>query len=519
MALSVGLPFRGLQPFQSIDRDFFFGRTEEVYELYRLLDLSRFICIAGNSGTGKTSLVQAGLIPVLQSESNDLGGRAWRVIVLHHPGRRPLNELAQALYSLQPPDSAGLDRLLIALRSSSLGLTQALDTMPGLNDVRLVIVVEQFEEVFRVAFGDDVRPADEVVQFVQILLEACRSRSRSINVLATMRSDFIGECARFYRLDKAVADGLFLIPALTRQQREDAIRRPIETAHATIDPSLVERLLNDRGDIDDLPVFQHCMLRLWHRANERNSSSPHIEAVDYASIGGLRGALSCHAEEIMESLPPPLAIAAEYVFRAMTDVDALGRAVRRPLTLRRLKAETGLSHEDTVRVVDHFRAEECGFILPLLSLVPVLSDDDVLDITHEAIIRNWDRLSGRATMSADRYGWVAEEDADGRLYRALLALAREGRTIPPDQLRERYAWWCSRPRTAAWADRYGGEIESVNRLFSECLPRLEADRRHPSREDALARNIRLAVTLCALLAGIGLAGAALSVQVLINSHR
>jgi energy-coupling factor transporter ATP-binding protein EcfA2 len=280
--LSAQRPFPGLRPFGFDDREFFFGREDQVYSLYRLLDLCRFIAVIGSSGSGKSSLVRAGLLPLIQDETEEAGGRNWRSVTFH-PGDAPLAELADALTELA---SAGAgdegdreirhDRISHALKRSSFGLSEALDEIPGLEGTSLLIVVDQFEELFRFAgpsaasgseHVNDALWRDEAAQFVQLILEISRDRARSVHVMITMRSDFIGDCARFHGLPEAVSAAQFLVPSLTRDQREDVIRKPVEKAGATVEPALVERLLNDVSDeLDQLPVLQHCLLRIWDRA-------------------------------------------------------------------------------------------------------------------------------------------------------------------------------------------------------------------------------------------------------------
>src|SRR5262249_5539338 len=153
------------------------------------------------------------------------------------------------------------------------GVSASLAEIGNLDTASVLLIVDQFEELFRFAAshpGDKrdqharADSRDEADHFVQLLLEASRDPTRKINVLLTMRSDCIGDCARFYGLPEAVSSAQFLVPSLPREQREEAIRGPLENAEATIEPELVERLLNDSSDeLDQLPVLQHCLLRLW----------------------------------------------------------------------------------------------------------------------------------------------------------------------------------------------------------------------------------------------------------------
>jgi WD40 repeat protein/TPR repeat protein len=514
-------PFLGLRPFGYEDHELFFGRESQTFALYRFLDRSRFVSVVGSSGSGKSSLVRAGLLPLLDAESADSGGRLWRSIELR-PGYSPLDRLADALAAF--PSAGGeagqaaeeeagrallearRARVSFALRRTSFGITEALDELDVPPDLSLLILVDQFEELFRYdaagvtqrgeKFTRDQRQ-EAAAKFVQLLLEASRSSSRSIHVLITMRSDFIGDCAQFYGLPEAVSASQFLVPSLTRDQREEVIRKPLETVGAEIEPALVERLLNDGGtDLDDLPVLQHCLLRLWEQA-ERTSdagggqagedasaiSRMQLTEKQYRAIGGLSGALSHHAEEVLAQLPGR-ELVIEQAFRALSEVDREGRATRRALPFEQLVGESGIAEDELRRVIDRFREDDCSFLVPSYSTQAKLLPGTRIDVGHEALLRRWERISsaGGEAYRVDEQsaGWLWAEQDDGRYYAALVALVSRDRgpvtaTLPLDQVKERWSWWTSRPRTRAWADRYGGKFEQVQQLFENSRAALLAD--------------------------------------------
>ena len=222
-------------------------------------------------------------------------------------------------------------------------------------DRSVLLVIDQFEELFRYATAslgtsgsnaDDARAREEATQFVQLLLEASRAQSNNVRIVLTMRSDFIGDCARFHGLPEAVCAAQFLVPSLTRDQLDEVIRNPIVKAGASIDPELVERLLNDCGtEMDQLPVLQHCLSRLWEEAGkttaadavgarDRHRPGParRLSLDHYRNIGGFADALSRHADEILKDVPGPiLQLAVEQIFRALSELDKEGRAIRRAL--------------------------------------------------------------------------------------------------------------------------------------------------------------------------------------------
>jgi hypothetical protein len=313
---------------------------------------------------------------------------------------------------------------------------------------------------------------------------------------------------RRWTVSTASLKAQFLVPSLTRDQREEVIRKPIEKAGATIEPTLVERLLNDSGDeLDQLPVVQHCLMRLWHRAGvdaksagaaepapssaeAQPASTLHLTMEHYNAIGTITNALSQHAEEILTGLPG-LELAVEQVYRALAEVDRAGRAIRRAVWFAQLLAETGIPEGQLCKVVDRMRADDCSFLVPSPSSVPELAPGTPIDVGHEALLLRWERLSGDPAIPAQgasatqQTGWLRAEDADGRLYRGLLAFVDSegsgGTTLPLEQVERRWKWWTSRPRTEAWAERYGGGLASVTRLFDNSLAALEATRQAAER--------------------------------------
>jgi tetratricopeptide (TPR) repeat protein len=488
-------PFPGLRPFAYQDHEYFFGREEQTFALYRLIDRFRFIAVVGSSGSGKSSLVRAGLLPLLDKETREAGGRSWLWREMR-PGDAPLQRLTFLLASLSDDDdpvvaSGRRDRIAAQLQRSSFGISEALAEMNAIADKSLVLVIDQFEELFRYATvasgkagpsGDEVRARDEATQFVQLLLEASRAPSNKIHIILTMRSDFIGDCARFHGLPEAVCAAQFLVPSLTRDQLDEVIRRPVKQAGAGIDADLVERLLNDCStEMDQLPVLQHCLSRLWDEAGKASvavatssDATPGARPIvpvrqlslkHYRDIGEFADALSRHADEILRDLPgPTLQLAVEQTFSALSELDKEGRAIRRALKFSRLVAETGVDEAAVREVLNRFRADDCSFLTPPPFEVSEIGGATRIDVGHEALLRRWEKVSGRGAEP----GWLRAEQQAGERYRGLLALAEGDDAVLPSHLvDERWAWWTARPRTEAWAERYGGGFERVKRLLQD----------------------------------------------------
>ena len=192
-AVSAEHPFPGLRPFAYRDHEYFFGREDQTYALYRLIDRSRFIAVVGSSGSGKSSLVRAGLLPLLDIETGETGGHNWLWREMR-PGDAPLQRLTNLLASLSKDDdpivaSGRSERIAAQLQRSSFGISEALAETNGLAGKSIVLVIDQFEELFRYATtvsgkvgltGEEVRARDEATQFVQLCWkQAARHRSGS----------------------------------------------------------------------------------------------------------------------------------------------------------------------------------------------------------------------------------------------------------------------------------------------------------------------------------------------------
>lgn len=257
----------------------------------------------------------------------------------------------------------------------------------------LLILVDQFEELFR--FADLARQrgaGDEAPAFVKLLLEAARQTEVPVYVVITMRSDFLGDCARFRDLPEAISDSQYLIPRLTRDELRAVITGPIGVRVGRIAPSLVQRLLNDVGDdMDQLPVLQHALMRAWGHWERGDPDGRPIDLSDLEAIGGMAEALSRHADEAFGSLASERERKiAERLFKCLTERGSDNRELRRPTPLSRIAAIANADPAELIPVIDVFRAPGRSFLMPPHGVA--LEGDSVIDISHESLIRQWGRL-------------------------------------------------------------------------------------------------------------------------------
>jgi len=487
-------PFPGLRPFESEESHLFFGREGQSDELLARLRRKRFLAVIGTSGSGKSSLVRAGLLPALygglMAESTVA---AWSVACFR-PGSDPIGNLAHALAEV--PGLASLSGDLgieTTLRRSGLGLLEAarLARMPA--GQSLLVVVDQFEELFRFKASVEAGRSEDAAAFVKLLLEATAQTEVPVYVVLTMRSDFLGDCAQFRDLPERLNDAQYLIPRMTRDQRREAITGPVLVGGGRIAPRLVNRLLNDLGDNpDQLPILQHALMRTWDLW-ARTAAGGELDVEHYEAVGGMDTALSRHADEAFEELDSRQREITESLLKNLTERGADNREIRRPARLAELAAVTEATDAEVIAVVDVFRREGRSFLMPRAD-VP-LAGDSIIDISHESLIRGWQRLRA----------WVEEEAQSAQMYRRVAenaalhaqgqaALWRDPNLTHALQWRER-----SRPNEA-WAGRYHGD-------FAAAMAFLDASREEQNsgarREKRGKLNRRLLLLAAVLIVAVG----------------
>jgi tetratricopeptide (TPR) repeat protein len=477
-----------LRPFEPEEDHLFFGREKEIDELLRRLRTCRLLSVVGTSGSGKSSLVHSGLIPSLQSGYMVKAGSSWRIAMLR-PGEDPIGHLAAALDS---PDVlrtnrelATTNRVLLeaTLRRGTRGLVETVRQAGIPSDENLLIVVDQFEELFRFRQSRQVENfGDEAVAFVKLLLEAAQQDDFSIYVVLTMRSDFIGDCMEYPGLPEAVNSGQYLVPRMTRDELRSAITGPVAVGGGKITPRLVLRLLNDfGGDHDQLPVLQHSLMRTWEHGQAHGVGEQPLDIPDYEAIGTIREALSLHADEaFQETGTESNKKLAERIFKALTDTFSDPRGVRRPTSVRELAAICQVAESEAIGIIEIFRRPGRSFLVPP-SKVP-LDSRSIIDVAHESLMRCWSRL----------IGWAEEERASASSYVRLSQAAiwyQEGTAglWRDPELELGLVWQRQNQPTAAWAERYDSHFA----LAIEFLERSEKERARAESERERERKTKL----------------------------
>ncbi|WP_222443345.1 WD40 repeat domain-containing protein [Streptomyces misionensis] len=396
-------PYAGLAAFRTQDAEWFFGRERLVAQVLRRLREQRFVVVIGASGSGKSSLLRAGLVPALRQRT-----------VVFTPGPRPVEECAIHIaaiaggtpgrwYEELRADPANLHR----------ALRQALAAEPPENDI--VLVVDQFEETFTQGTAEDAA-------FISALVTAARAPNSRCRVVLAVRADFYAHCVRHPDLARALHDAQVPVGPMSLDELRSAIVQPAVRSGLTVEGALLATLTAQaHGRPGVLPLLSHALLETWRR---RRGNALTLDG--FRATGGLEGALARTAETFYEGLTTAQRDVARQVFTRLT---ALGEGTE---DTRRRMTRAELDDTPDVRVVLE-RAAAARLLL---------LDQDRIELTHEALIRCWPRLhqwltrdrealriQRRLTEAADL--WESLDRDAGALYRgAALSMARNAPLCP-----------------------------------------------------------------------------------------
>ena len=399
-------PYRGLQTFNEEHVEFFFGRNGDIQRLVEKLKATRFFAVLGPSGSGKSSVVRAGLIPRIRAGALP-DSDTWTIRVLT-PGSHPLTALAAHLLRLFPQDTMQktLDQMTADPRTLHLACSLALAERPP---SELVIwVIDQFEEVFTLC-----RDEQERKQFLDNLLYAASIPDGRSMVVLTMRADFYSRCAAYPALSALIASQQFLVSPMDLDGLRQAIEEPAWRVGLEFEEGLVATVLDDvANEPGALPLLEHALLELWERRRGRMMT---LEA--YRKTGGVHGALAKRADTVYDAFSPQQQ---EIVRRIMLRLTAPGEGTedtRRRATITELVSSPGEAEaiESVVRGMADARLLTAG--------ADEQSGERLVDVSHEALIRSWPRLRK----------WIDEDRASLRLLRRVTEAAQEWQRLNRDE--------------------------------------------------------------------------------------
>ena len=485
-------PYKGLLAFQETDGDRFFGRDVQIKQLWQQFrDLPtvesgvRLLPIYGPSGSGKSSLARAGLIPAL--EKRPLPGRAQARVAVVVPGVRPVEALATVLARIVTNDPSPVaktqefrDALLrVSQRSATEGreqdkydgLRRIADALPNIATSPLIVPVDQLEEIYTLC-----KDAEERKAFVQNLLCAASDSANHVSVIVTMRSDFLGETQKYPALNRLFSVQGFLAPVMNKAEVREAISKPAELAGYPLDERTIDRLVYGTEDREGaLPLLQFALSQIWEGVEKGISTADTLE-----ELGGVGGALAEKAERVYAGLQPAQQLIARRIFTGLVQ---LGEGTRD--TRRRVEVERLVSRKDDPAVVRQVLGKFTNPANRLITCAATEDGTETAEVTHEALFDHWVRLQD----------WLGESRSELRFQRRLEIAAAEW-----DEM--------GRPEGKLWrspdldilrqyAERSGDEMTPLEMAFfttsEQTIEKAEKERKRQRR--LLVRVLSVGLTL------------------------
>lgn len=445
---SVLCPYRSLRAFREEDSPLFFGRDAFTEQLFEKVHTHKLVAVIGPSGSGKSSVVQAGLLPQLRRERppNPL----WEFVAFT-PGKRPFDNMAATMLPLwdrEPNKTQGLlnmGELVAQLREGKTPLRAMVElALRGAgNAERLLVVVDQFEELFTLLTADKERR-----QFVRTLLELCELPQ--VSVVLTLRADFYGQVIGFNReLSDRVQRGIINLGPMTPQELQQVIEEPAKVSRLRFEPGLVKRILDYvQEQPGSLPLLEFCLTALWERRKEGVLGN-----AQYDEIGGVAGAINTLADETFRKLTPADQAETMRLFSRLVRVSAAneeGADTRQRVRLASLSATArSVSQrfiEARLLVVDRTLASARPESLPSPHerAAPAKDDawEETIEVSHEAIIRSWELL--RKRLDEDRQFLLWRQRLNLFMGEWLRAQRGPQLLLRDPQIQEAVRWWRER---------------------------------------------------------------------------
>lgn len=473
-------PFLGLQYFDEQDAGRFFGREQLTARIVGRLQRTNFLAIVGASGSGKSSIARAGVVPALRSGERLADGALppknspqWAVHVFT-PTAHPIEALAAVLTS-QTESLSAMSALQSDLNQNSETLSLAARRLLAQQSrPRLFLIIDQFEELYTLCRAEDERNA-----FIDNLLAAVDpDKQQPLTVLITLRADFYAHIARHDRLREEISQHQEFIGAMSKEELVSAIDRPLAQGNWKIQEGLIEVILDDIGyEPGALPLLSHALLETWRRRRGRT-----LTLSAYTESGGISGAIAKTAETVFrQTLSPKQQPIARMIFLRMAELGEDIQATRRRASFDELitRSTDELVIETVINVLVDARLVTTGLIKP--------EDTKVVELAHESLIREWPTL--RQWLEEDRESLILQRQLTDAT-NDWLKLGRDpGMLFRGARLQQ----------VVAWSDEHADMLSISEQEFLEESQRIARQEAEQARRLARATRIQRALVVASLV--------------------
>ena len=407
-------PYMGLVTYQESDTDLFFGREKLVEGLISRLAVERFLCLSGPSGSGKSSLARAGVIPALRKGQHIQGSDKWLIETLT-PGDQPIESLALTMSAMALQAGKSFKTSGDHIREHGKNDASALSTLIELltrdgGDRKAVILVDQFEEVFA-----ENRDKIEQDAFIAQLIYAAQAEEGKLTVILTLRSDFLSQSTGFPGLSQLINRGFQLIGAMDSAELARAITLPAIQEGVQVESELVEKLIFDMlGEPGALPLMQFTLKDLFERENPREGEPVKLALKAYLRSGGVWEALSRHADAALGRLGPEDQKIARQVFVRLVEIGGNQVDTRRPASRAELLS-IGIDPAALERVLQVMT--EARLIIAQGEQSESIEDSRSLSLAHDRLIHDWPWLKELVNENREAIALISHIEGEARQWK------------------------------------------------------------------------------------------------------
>jgi WD40 repeat protein/energy-coupling factor transporter ATP-binding protein EcfA2 len=458
-------PFPGLRPFDYEDRHYFFGRDIQSSSVIKKLINQKFTTIIGSSGSGKSSLINAGVIPgILQGTA---GAKSTWSVIKFKPGTSPVENLSRSIAEISGGQSEdGIDNLAanmaVILRNSNDGLAEILLEIQKEKKENFLLVIDQFEDLFRFKRSRINRTyVDEHDTFIDLITAAHRQAHLPIYIVLAIRSDFIDECQHFNDLNHLINESSHILPKLTYDDLKEVISKPAEKAGGKIEANLVLEILDELKDRQDpLPLLQHLLNRMWENWLDQSAYDKPVSFKNYEAVGGIDKALVMHAEDAYNELTDSDKKICERLFKVITEKGLGNQEITIPTTISEIAYINRSGVNEIIPVIEKFRQPERPFLVSAHGTG--LSGDSVIDLAHESLMRLWPRLKI----------WIEEEADSIIMYNRIVEASKQyqrgrGDLWTTPHLEQAVLWHEKNEPSFQWSQRYNTAFERAMQFLNK----------------------------------------------------
>jgi WD40 repeat protein len=497
-------PYPGLRPFSSNENKHFFGRENHPGIIIDKILQNRFVALIGASGAGKTSLINAGIIPAL-AKHRPYVGTSWKVIVTR-PGKSPVDNLSIAIAESvnngrnRQEEKVQPGWIAEKINESPVGLAEALTEIQKDKKESILIVIDNFEDLCLQFKKQHVKvDKGKCEEFIRILIEARNNRKVPVHLLLSVRSAFLEECYQIGPLGHLIEESHYKIPQLTTEDLKKVIHLPAAKWGTQIDPALEKQLLRDIVDKTyQLPLLQHVLSRIWDYWLEQNVDKP-LSLAEYEATGGIDNAVSLSAEEAFLELSEKDRRICESIFKTLTEKVSGNTEIINPVTVNELAFVSRAGADEVIGVIENFCQRGRKFFLSHNG--PKLDKDSIIELSHESLIKLWGRLQS----------WVDEEYESVSTYLRLAEYSRlyqmgKADLLGEEELRQAWFWKEKHEPTYHWAKRHNSAFERTMQYLTLSREAYEYNEYQKYKKSKRSSRLRKVFTVLVILLGLSTFG-------------